>query len=156
MLPLLGHDMQQSSADRSSQHLIDLFGQKLRISESVYQASISSPNNRDQTHTLQPTVDATEHSTSQRYSSINHASGRYCPQPYHDNHPVRLLLQYDIALSHLSSCQLSLFEESTPNERQKLIKLWRLAPPALISDMNYGPSSRTIGSETTTLEREVG
>ncbi len=162
MLPLLRHNTQQCLSDKSSQQLIALFDQNLNISEeSLDKESPADPFDPRRTDTSQPDIDSNKYSTSQHYHPsiynpfVNHTFESRPPQPYRDNDLFHILIQNDVSLPSLHHAQLKLFEESTPDERQKLIMLWRLAPPSLTRDMDQDPLNRVEEYLTTTLEHEV-
>ena len=152
MLPLLGQNMQQSSPDKSSQQLTELFQQNLHLSENRDNKSVPNPRDPLPTNTLQPAVNAIKYSVSQHYHHSNHVPHiNHAPNDYLE----RLLIQNEIAPSSLLPSQLALFEACTHEERQKLIMLWRLASPTLTRSMDRDTLNRLMENQTTTLEIEV-
>ena len=160
MLPLLGQNTQQSSADRSSHQLNQLFEQKLNISENLGRESASSPREQYRNQISPATNNVVEANISQLFHYSNQVPLNDHPpksqplQPHRDDFLVRLLIQNDIAPSSLRQSQLKLFEQSTPDQRQRLIMLWRLAPPVIRNVGQVSPAP-AMEPETTTLELEV-
>ena len=76
-------------------------------------------------------------------------------QPPCDDTTLGLLIQNEISPSSLLRSQLALFKESTPDERQKLMMLWRLAPPTF-PDLGGQELADHLGEyQSTTLAQEV-
>ena len=153
--------MQQSEPDTTAQHLTELFEQHLKFSESFDRELAQSNHGTPQTRTVHRASNPIKHSISQHYHHSSHipftsqSPSLHPLQPHCDDAIVRLLIQNEIAPSSLLSSQLILFEQSTPDERQKLIMLWRLAPPmfAHLGDQDLADHLREYQSPT--LEQEV-
>ena len=153
--------MQQREPDPTAQHLVELFEEQLNMSESADNMLVPSMHVKLQQSTVQPKNSAIKHSISQHYHHSNHIPiDSPIPtlrtlQHHPEDAVLHLLVQSDISPTSLLRSQLTLFEKSTPDERQKLIMLWRLAPPTFTKLGGQELADRLGEYQSTTMKQEV-
>ena len=150
MLPLASYERQQVQPNQTAQRLADLFDQNLSISERLEKTPGPSI-----LASAQPNGDQIKYNISQHYHHSAHGPTRHSPQSHRDDSALNLLIQNDILPSSLLRSQLALFEKSNPEEQQKLIMLWRLAPPTYARNGGQELADRLGEYQSITLEQEV-